>query len=136
MLIGRPEPVFQNLKPGKRLLRMVDPNAMGIRHGIRSRLPSGSIFAGAVAGKTGGSYDWNVSNSCIDLGRGISADVPRMKRKDEQNIRRWIRQVRHSDGTPATRDDATITVEEMGAGRLTVVDLTGRAIGVTIGVTF
>ena len=50
---------------------------------------------------------------------------PGMKGMDEQNILRWIRQVRHSDGTPATRDDATITVEEMGAVRITVVDLAG-----------
>ena len=51
---------------------------------------------------------------------------PGMKGIDEANIDRWVAQVRHSDGTPSTRDDAGIKVTEKGNVRLTVADLSGN----------
>ncbi len=50
---------------------------------------------------------------------------PGMEGKDEANIDRWLAQVRHSDGTPSTRDDAGIKVTEKRNVRLTVADLSG-----------
>jgi len=50
---------------------------------------------------------------------------PNMKGMDESNIERWVGQVTKADGQPATRADAKIKVEEVGAVRLTIVDLTG-----------
>lgn len=50
---------------------------------------------------------------------------PGMKGMDKQNIDRWISQVRQSDGTPSTRDNAKLTVKDQGAVHLTIVDITG-----------
>lgn len=50
---------------------------------------------------------------------------PSMKGKDDPNIDRWISQVRRPDGQPAKREDAKITTFELGAVRVTVVDVSG-----------
>jgi hypothetical protein len=52
---------------------------------------------------------------------------PNMKGKemDERNIDRWVGQVTKPDGSPMTRADAKVTTAEVGAVRLTIVDMTG-----------
>ena len=50
---------------------------------------------------------------------------PGMKGMDRQNIDRWISQVRQPNGQPSTRENATMTVKDQGAVRLTIVDITG-----------
>lgn len=50
---------------------------------------------------------------------------PGMKGMDRQNIDRWVAQVRQPDGQPSTRDHATVTVKDLGAVKLTLVDITG-----------
>ena len=47
------------------------------------------------------------------------------KDKDEMNIDRWIGQVTKADGQACTRSDAKITTAEVGAVRITMVDLSG-----------
>ena len=47
------------------------------------------------------------------------------KDKDEMNIDRWVSQVSKPDGQPCTRSDAKITTAEVGAVRITMVDLSG-----------
>ncbi len=44
---------------------------------------------------------------------------------DESNIQRWIGQVTKADGSPATKEDATIQTVEVGKIRLTTVDISG-----------
>ena len=48
-----------------------------------------------------------------------------MKGIDKMNIRRWLSQVTRPDGSPSTREDANISVKEVGHVRTTTVDLTG-----------
>ena len=50
---------------------------------------------------------------------------PMMKGKDDININRWLAQVMQADGKPTTREQATVTVTDLGHVRLTVVDATG-----------
>ena len=52
---------------------------------------------------------------------------PSMKgpQMDEMNIERWVGSVRRPDGTPATTEDAKITIKTVGHIRLTIVDISG-----------
>jgi len=50
---------------------------------------------------------------------------PMMKGKDDINIDRWLGQVRQPDGSATSREQAKITVTELGHVRITVVDATG-----------
>ncbi len=50
---------------------------------------------------------------------------PMMKGKDDINIVRWLGQVKQADGSATTREQAKVTVTELGHVRLTVVDATG-----------
>lgn len=50
---------------------------------------------------------------------------PGMKGMDDMNIDRWLAQVKKSDGSAFTREEAKISVQPMGAIRLTIVDLDG-----------
>lgn len=50
---------------------------------------------------------------------------PGMKGMDDANIQRWLGQVQRTDGSPATRDDGTLTVDLIGDVRVTTLDVTG-----------
>lgn len=50
---------------------------------------------------------------------------PSMKGKDDENIERWLKQVKQADGSAHTRDTAKITKTEQGNVRVTVVDISG-----------
>lgn len=52
-----------------------------------------------------------------------------MKGKDDANIDRWVSQVKRADGTQAKREDAKITVKELGSIRVTLFDITGTVGG-------
>lgn len=54
---------------------------------------------------------------------------PNMKGMDEMNINRWVGQMKKPDGSSCTREDATITTEDLGSIRLTIVDLSGSLAG-------
>jgi hypothetical protein len=50
---------------------------------------------------------------------------PNMKGMDDANIQRWLGQVQRPDGSPATREDGKITVEQIGEVRVTTLDISG-----------
>jgi hypothetical protein len=50
---------------------------------------------------------------------------PGMKGMDEMNIQRWLSQVKQPDGSNSKREDANVTVTEIGGVRLTVIEVTG-----------
>ncbi len=50
---------------------------------------------------------------------------PGMKGKDDLNIRRWLGQVKKSDGSSYGRDEANLTVTENGNVRIKIIDLSG-----------
>lgn len=50
---------------------------------------------------------------------------PNMKGMDDRNIDRWLGSMSRPDGSPSTRDHAKITTTELGAVRLTVVEVDG-----------
>jgi hypothetical protein len=52
-------------------------------------------------------------------------NMKKLENMERQNIDRWISQVVRADGHPSTRDDAKIEKHDLGAIRLTTVDLTG-----------
>jgi len=54
---------------------------------------------------------------------------PTTKGKDDMNIDRWLGQVRKADGQPAKREDAKISIKELGAIRVTLFDITGTVSG-------
>ena len=51
---------------------------------------------------------------------------PNMRGMDEANINRWIGQVKRPDGTSYSKEEAGVTVTEMGNARLTMLDLSGQ----------
>jgi hypothetical protein len=50
---------------------------------------------------------------------------PGMKGMDDANIERWLGQVRHSDGSTYSRDEANVSVQELGNVRLTMLNMSG-----------
>lgn len=50
---------------------------------------------------------------------------PRMKGMDDNNIQRWLGQVKHPDGSSYTRDQADVSVVETGNVRVTMLDMSG-----------
>lgn len=50
---------------------------------------------------------------------------PKMKGMDDANIQRWLGQVKHSDGSSYTREEANVSVTESGSVRVTMLDMRG-----------
>ena len=68
----------------------------------------------------------------IPKGEGEAEDAtvrvtyfPNMKGQDDANVDRWISQIGKPDGTPSTRADVKVSVEELTNVRLTIVDGAG-----------
>ena len=95
--------------------------------GLSMTVPEGWRREQAKPGPMAPKAVFKLSGADGDQG-GVSVRIthfPGMKGLDNQNIDRWISQVRQPDGQPSTRDHATVTVKDLGAVKLTLVDITG-----------
>ncbi len=99
--------------------------------GIAFDVPEGWVSEPVGPGAMGVAASYQLPKAESDE-EGASVRIshyPNMKGMDEMNINRWVGQMKKPDGSSCTREDATITTEDLGSIRLTIVDLTGSLAG-------
>lgn len=95
--------------------------------GIEFKVPPDWVADAIAPGPMAPKAAYKLAKSGADAQDGTLriTHYPEMKGKDEANITRWLSQVRRPDGKPATREDAKITVAQLGAIQLTLFDISG-----------